>query len=59
MSKLNYNNIDAQRLLNVLSELFLKFKICSFISYQNLDENLNGISAHIANEELLSDLKDH
>ena len=59
MSKLNYNNIDVQRLLNVLSELFLKFKICSFISYQNLDENLNEISAHITNEELLNDLKDH
>ena len=59
MSKLNYNNIDVQRLLNVLSELYLKFKICSFISYQNLDENLNEISAHITNEELLNDLKDH
>ena len=59
MSKLNYNNIDVQRLLNVLSELYLKFKICSFISYQNLDENLNEISAHITNEELLNDLQKH
>ena len=59
MSKLNYNNIDVQRLLNVLSELFLKFKICSFISYQNLDANLNEISKHITNEELLNDLKEH
>ena len=59
MSKLNYNNIDVQRLLNVLSELYLKFKICSFISYQNLDENLNEISYHVINEELMNDLKDH
>ena len=59
MSKLNYNNIDVQRLLNVLSELYLKFKICSFISYQNLDENLNEISNHVINEELMNDLKDH
>jgi hypothetical protein len=59
MSKLNYNNIDVQRLLNVLSELFLKFKICSFISYQNLDTNLNEISQHITNQELLKDLKNH
>ena len=59
MSKLNYNNIDVQRLLNVLSELFLKFKICSFISYQNLDANLSEISKHITNEELLNDLKEH
>ena len=59
MSKLNYNNIDVQRLLNVLSELFLKFKICSFISYQNLDENLTEISQNITNEELLKDLNDH
>jgi hypothetical protein len=59
MSKLNYNNIDVQRLLNVLSELFLKFKICSFISYKNLDANLNEISKQITNEELLNDLKDH
>ena len=59
MSKLNYNNIDVQRLLNVLSELYLKFKICSFISYQNLDENLNEISTHITNKELLNDLEKH
>ena len=59
MSKLNYNNIDVQRLLNVLSELFLKFKICSFISYQNLDEKLNELSTHTTNEELLKDLRDH
>ena len=60
MSKLNYNNIDVQRLLNVLSELFLKFKICSFISYQNLDEKLNEIiSSNITNKELLKDLTDH
>ena len=59
MSKLNYNNIDVQRLLNVLSELFLKFKICSFISYKNLDEHLSEISSHITNEELLNDLKEH
>ena len=59
MSKLNYNNIDVQRLLNVLSELYLKFKICSFISYQNLEENLDEISKHTTNEELLKDLKDH
>ena len=59
MSKLNYNNIDVQRLLNVLSELYLKFKICSFISYQNLEENLDEISKHTTNEELIKDLKDH
>ena len=59
MSKLNYNNIDVQRLLNVLSELYLKFKICSFISYQNLDVNINEITAHITNEELLKDLNEH
>ena len=55
MSKLNYNNIDVQRLLNVLSELFLKFKICSFISYKNLDEKLNEISSHTENEEFKKD----
>ena len=59
MSKLNYNNIDVQRLLNVLSELFLKFKICSFISYKNLDEKLNEISQHTTNEDFLKDLKEH
>jgi len=59
MSKLNYNNIDVQRLLNVLSELFLKFKICAFISYKNLDENMNEIAAKITNPELLEDIKSH
>ena len=58
-SKLNYSNIDVQRLLNVLSELFLKFKICSFISYKNLDENLTDISQKTQNQELIQDLKDH
>ena len=59
MSKLNYSNIDVQRLLNVLNELFLKMKICSFISYKNLDENLTDISSKIQNQELVQDLKDH
>ena len=59
MSKLNYSNIDVQRLLNVLNELFLKMKICSFISYKNLDENLGEISSKIQNQELVQDLKDH
>ena len=59
MSKLNYNNLDVQRLLNVLSELYLKFKICSFISYQNLDLKLKEIIEHITNEELVNDLKEH
>ena len=59
MSKLNYNNIDVQRLLNVLNELFLKFKICSFISYKNLDENLDNIKTKITNEELKKDINDH
>ena len=59
MSKLNYSNIDVQRLLNVLSELFLKFKICSFISYKNLDENMTEISLKTQNQDLLKDLKDH
>ena len=59
MSKLNYNNIDVQRLLNVLSELFLKFKICSFISYQNLEEKFNEITSHTTNPQILKDLQDH
>ena len=59
MSKLNYNNIDVQRLLNVLSELFLKFKICSFISYQNLEEKFNEITSHKTNPQILKDLQDH
>lgn len=59
MSKLNYSNIDVQRLLNVLSELFLKFKICSFISYKNLDEKIGEITTKTQNPELIQDLKEH
>ena len=59
MSKLNYSNIDVQRLLNVLSELYLKFKICSFISYQNLDENMMDITQTVTNQEYLNDIKEH
>ena len=59
MSKLNSNNIDVQRILNVLQELYQKMIICSFLSYHNLDEKFNELTTHITNEELLKDLTDH
>lgn len=59
MSKLNYNNIDVQRILNVLQELYQKMIICSFLSFQNLSEKENDLENRITNPELLKDLKAH
>ena len=59
MSKLNYNNIDVQRILNVLNEIHLKFLICSFMSYGNLSLYFDEIKTKITNQELLRDIEDH
>ena len=59
MSKLNYNNIDVQRILNVLNEIHLKFLICSFMSYGNLSLYIDEIRPKITNQELLRDIEDH
>lgn len=59
MSQLNYNNIDVQRILNVLNELYIKFNICSFLSYGNLSVNLEEIKPKIQNPELLRDIEEH
>ena len=59
MSQLNYNNIDVQRMLNVLQETHNKFTICSFLSYGNLNLNYDEIRSKITNETLLQDLEAH
>ena len=61
MSKLNYNNIDVQRLLNVLTEASAKFQICAFLSYANLDTNIEDIRERLSdsNPEILKDIEDH
>ncbi len=59
MSNLNYNNIDVQRILNVLTELYQKLNICSFLSYANLDANFEEIREKITDENLMKDLEEH
>lgn len=59
MSKLNYNNIDVQRYLNVLNELFKKLQVCSFISFGNLQKNIDLIQVKFTFPELLKDINDH
>jgi len=59
MSNLNYNNIDVQRILNVLNELYLKLNICSFLSFANLDVHFEEIRERITDENLMKDLEEH
>ena len=48
MSNLNYNNIDVQRILNVLNELYLKLNI-----------HFEEIRERITDENLMKDLEEH
>ena len=59
MSNLNYNNIDVQRILNVLNELYLKLNICSFLSFANLDVHFEEIRERITDENLMKDLEEN
>lgn len=60
MSKLNYNNIDVQRILNVLSELYDKFQICAFLSYSSLEQYYPELKEKLEDDpQLLQDITDH
>ncbi len=62
MSNLNVNNIDVQRIINVLNELNNKMQICSFLTYrtmENIENNMEAIKERIVNKEFFIDLERH
>jgi len=62
MSNLNVNNIDVQRIINVLNELNRKMKMCSFLTYktmENIENNWELLKEKIRNQEFFEDLEKH
>ena len=62
MSNLNINNIDVQRIINLLKELNLKINFCSILTFKTM-ERINSsheeIITQIKDETLMKDLSDH
>lgn len=62
MSNLNINNVDVQRILNVLTELHRKMEICSFLTFNtmyNILANKEKILAIIKNDLFFEELEKH
>jgi hypothetical protein len=62
MSNLNINNIDVQRVINVLQELKRKLQLISFFTIQTMDKmlaNEEELSLHFQGEALVKEVKDH
>jgi hypothetical protein len=62
MSNLNVNNIDVQRIINVLTEFFSKSQICSFLTFKTMEKvesRKEEFKEMIRNEEFHKDLEDH
>lgn len=62
MSNLNVNNIDVQRIINLMKELNLKINFCSILTFKTL-EKINSsreeIISVLHNEEFMKDLDEH
>jgi len=64
MSNLNVNNIDVQRIINILVELKAKTEICSFLTNKSLQiitqkQNLDEIRPRLQKPSILNDLVKH
>lgn len=64
MSNLNVNNIDVQRIINILVELKAKTEICSFLTIKSLQiitqkQNLDEIRPRLKKPSILKDLVKH
>lgn len=62
MSNLNVNNLDVQRIINVLNELSNKISICSFLTFKtmySIESNKDQLKANIDNPEFWNDLDKH
>ena len=62
MSNLNINNLDVQRIINVLNELSRKIQICSFLTFKtmyNIEVNKEILKSKINNPGFWEDLEKH
>lgn len=62
MSNLNINNIDVQRIINVLKELNLKIDFCSILTFKTFEKiqySKDEIKSVLLNDEFLKDLDSH
>jgi hypothetical protein len=62
MSNLNVNNIDVQRIINVLTEFYSKSQICSFLTFKTMEKvesRKEEFKEMIRNEEFHKDLEEH
>lgn len=62
MSNLNINNLDVQRIINVLNELLLKIDFCSVLTFKTMEKiefNKEEIIESLNSEEFWKDLNDH
>ncbi len=62
MSNLNINNLDVQRIINVLNELSRKIQICSFLTFKtmyNIEVNKELLKSKINNPGFWEDLEKH
>ena len=62
MSNLNINNIDVQRVINVLQELKRKLQILAFFTIQTMEKlmlNEDELGTQLTDEKIVKDIKDH
>jgi len=62
MSNLNVNNIDVQRIINLMRELNLKIDFCSILTFKTLEKinsSRDEIINVLQNEEFMKDLDEH
>ena len=62
MSNLNINNIDVQRVINVLQELKRKLQLLSFFTIQTMEKlmaNEDEILIFFKDENIVKEIKEH
>ena len=62
MSNLNINNIDVQRIINILVELKAKTEICSFLTNKSMEKIMAGIEEirpKLKKPDILKDITKH
>jgi hypothetical protein len=62
MSNLNINNIDVQRVINVLQELKRKLQLLSFFTIQTMEKLLTNdeeLLNYFEDEKVVNEIKEH
>lgn len=62
MSNLNINNIDVQRIINLLNELKSKIDLCSILTFKTVERTLisrEEIINAFQSDELIKDFENH